>query len=198
VRRALDSATYANLGTCAYSLCILSSICKSLIGPSSTRRGVACDTRQCLVEANSELSWAAYDMRPGTTPKSLYGFLQFFRNAWLIPVVAQERPCARCIKRNIGHLCHDERRETETAAKKSKTQNSGSIDDEDIPTDQSQQAIENGMSAPYEQRPEQVQENSLGLSQVSIPHSTGLQIVQPSPVSRIQANALNSNSSHCK
>lgn len=23
----------------------------------------------------------------------------------------QDRPCARCVKRNIGHLCHDERRE---------------------------------------------------------------------------------------
>ena len=23
----------------------------------------------------------------------------------------QERPCTRCIKRNIGHLCHDELRE---------------------------------------------------------------------------------------
>lgn len=24
---------------------------------------------------------------------------------------AKERPCTRCIKRNIGHLCHDEPRE---------------------------------------------------------------------------------------
>lgn len=24
----------------------------------------------------------------------------------------KERPCTRCIKRNIGHLCHDEPRET--------------------------------------------------------------------------------------
>jgi hypothetical protein len=29
----------------------------------------------------------------------------------------QERPCTRCIKRNIGHLCHDEPREP---AKKTK------------------------------------------------------------------------------
>lgn len=26
----------------------------------------------------------------------------------------QERPCTRCIKRNIGHLCHDEPRDNET------------------------------------------------------------------------------------
>lgn len=31
----------------------------------------------------------------------------------------QERPCTRCIKRNIGHLCHDEPREQETKKSKS-------------------------------------------------------------------------------
>jgi hypothetical protein len=31
----------------------------------------------------------------------------------------QERPCTRCVKRNIGHLCHDEPRE---AVKKSKSE----------------------------------------------------------------------------
>lgn len=31
----------------------------------------------------------------------------------------QERPCTRCVKRNIGHLCHDEPRES---VKKSKSE----------------------------------------------------------------------------
>jgi hypothetical protein len=31
----------------------------------------------------------------------------------------QERPCTRCIKRNIGHLCHDEPRDQETRKSKS-------------------------------------------------------------------------------
>jgi hypothetical protein len=31
----------------------------------------------------------------------------------------QERPCTRCVKRNIGHLCHDEPRE---GVKKSKSE----------------------------------------------------------------------------
>lgn len=31
----------------------------------------------------------------------------------------QERPCTRCIKRNIGHLCHDQPRETDTKKPKS-------------------------------------------------------------------------------
>jgi len=35
----------------------------------------------------------------------------------------QERPCTRCMKRNIGHLCHDEPRET---VKKSKSELEGS------------------------------------------------------------------------
>ena len=29
----------------------------------------------------------------------------------------QERPCTRCVKRNIGHLCHDEPREPMKRAK---------------------------------------------------------------------------------
>jgi hypothetical protein len=31
----------------------------------------------------------------------------------------QDRPCTRCIKRNIGHLCHDESRETPSRRSKS-------------------------------------------------------------------------------
>ena len=42
----------------------------------------------------------------------------------------QERPCTRCIKRNIGHLCHDEPRETTT--KKSKTESDPTGADEAI------------------------------------------------------------------
>jgi hypothetical protein len=29
-----------------------------------------------------------------------------------VEMYVQERPCTRCIKRNIGHLCHDEPRES--------------------------------------------------------------------------------------
>lgn len=34
--------------------------------------------------------------------------------------MSQDRPCQRCIKRNIGHLCHDEPREGHGYHKKSK------------------------------------------------------------------------------
>jgi hypothetical protein len=43
------------------------------------------------------------------------------RTALIVAVwLGQERPCTRCIKRDIGHLCHDEPREP--PAKKSKTE----------------------------------------------------------------------------
>lgn len=112
-------------------------------------------------------------------------------------IVVQERPCARCLKRNIGHLCHDERREADSATKKSKSHNSNSVDDEETSLEppQSQPSVENGMNNPFDQSADSAQEN-IGLGS-SITQSAPLQIVQPSPVSSIQANALNSNSSHC-
>jgi DNA mismatch repair ATPase MutL len=112
-------------------------------------------------------------------------------------LVVQERPCARCIKRNIGHLCHDERREADSATKKSKSNNSNSVDDEETSPEQpqSQPSVENGMNNPFDQTADSATEN-IGLGS-SMTQSTPLQIVQPSPVSGIQANALNSNSSHC-
>jgi hypothetical protein len=113
-------------------------------------------------------------------------------------IVVQERPCARCIKRNIGHLCHDESRAADSATKKSKSHNSNSVDDEETSPDQpqSQPSVENGMNHPFDQSTDSAPEN-IGLGP-SITQSTTLQIVQPSPVSGIQQNALNSNSSHCR
>lgn len=52
------------------------------------------------------------------------------------------------------------------------------------------------MNNSFEQ--EQSQENSLTLGTTSLSQGGPLQIVQPSPVSGIQSNALNSNSNQCK
>ena len=53
----------------------------------------------------------AHDLRSGESPAVL-GLFQ------LMPKLAmQERPCTRCMKRNIGHLCHDEPREPMKRAK---------------------------------------------------------------------------------
>jgi hypothetical protein len=47
--------------------------------------------------------------------------------------VSQDRPCKRCIKRNIGHLCHDEPREGHGYHKKSKTDSDAAATDEQSP-----------------------------------------------------------------
>jgi hypothetical protein len=115
-----------------------------------------------------------------------------------VPSVAQERPCARCIKRNIGHLCHDEPREPEAATKKSKSQHSNSAaEDDGTPPDQTQTNVDSGMNNSFEQAQEQAQDNNLGLT-TALSQGGQLLIVQPSPVSGIQANALNNNSNQCK
>ncbi|KAI6714156.1 transcriptional regulator [Diplocarpon mali] len=112
--------------------------------------------------------------------------------------VAQERPCARCIKRNIGHLCHDEPREPETATKKLKSKYSTSVlgQDGSLP-DPAQGLAESGLNNSFERAQSQSQDNSLAsltLSTAALSQGGSLQLVQPSPVLGIQANALNSNS----
>ena len=49
-------------------------------------------------------SRAAHDLRSGK-------FTTQCRSDSVMAKVVQERPCTRCIKRDIGHLCHDEPRE---------------------------------------------------------------------------------------
>jgi hypothetical protein len=111
--------------------------------------------------------------------------------------VAQERPCARCIKRNIGHLCHDEPREPESASKKSKTQHSTSATEDDgSPPDQLQGSTDSGINTSFEQAQEQ-QDSELGLGGPTLSQGGPLQIAQPAPVSGSQANALNSGSNQC-
>ncbi|KAL3427172.1 transcriptional regulator [Phlyctema vagabunda] len=102
-----------------------------------------------------------------------------------------ERPCARCIKRNIGHLCHDEFREPETATKKSKTQHSNSTDEDAAPPAQPKPDTDSALSTSFQQAQEQSQ-TELGI-RTTLPQANSLQLVQPSPVSGIQASALNSN-----
>jgi hypothetical protein len=65
--------------------------------------------------------------------------------------------------------------------------------------DQLQSNIDNGMSNTFEQSQEpQSQDNGLGLDATGLAQGESLQFVQPSLVSGLQANALNSNSNQCK
>ena len=47
--------------------------------------------------------------------------------------MSQDRPCKRCIKRNIGHLCHDEPREGHGYHKKSKADSDATAADDGSP-----------------------------------------------------------------
>ncbi|TVY81886.1 Regulator of drug sensitivity [Lachnellula suecica] len=106
-----------------------------------------------------------------------------------------ERPCARCIKRNIGHLCHDEPREPESATKKSKRQHSTSAqEDDDTAPDLPQTSIDGGISNSGGPSQDQSEESNLTLGTSALSQGAPLQLVQPSPVSGIQANALSNSS----
>jgi hypothetical protein len=52
----------------------------------------------------------------------------------------QERPCTRCIKRNIAHLCHDEPRDPDS--KKTKTHGAGSHDESEAQPDIARNSID--------------------------------------------------------
>lgn len=109
--------------------------------------------------------------------------------------MAQERPCARCIKRNIGHLCHDEPREPDAAAKKSKHQHGNTAAEEDGSPQQG--PADNDISNSFDQSQDASDTNRLGLGPLTLSQGGQLQIVQPSPVSGLQANALASGNNQC-
>ena len=54
-------------------------------------------------------------MRPGER-----GLEQSEMHEHLANTITQDRPCQRCVKRSIGHLCHDEPRESPKVQKSSK------------------------------------------------------------------------------
>ncbi|KAF2190808.1 hypothetical protein K469DRAFT_560087 [Zopfia rhizophila CBS 207.26] len=101
-----------------------------------------------------------------------------------------ERPCTRCIKRNIGHLCHDEPRES---AKKSKmdAENANGENDpskhEVAPSEPSINTLDQRANAP---------DAGLNLAPPPLPHNRGANaapIAQPTPVSAPQVSSLTSN-----
>ncbi|KAF2968483.1 hypothetical protein GQX73_g5063 [Xylaria multiplex] len=103
-----------------------------------------------------------------------------------IDPLEQDRPCTRCIKRNIGHLCHDEPRDPD--AKKPKSSNHAAARDEsDTQTELSRNSIDrstNAMVPPSfdSNRPSQGTKPSFG----PLGQGNHLQLVSPSPVSSAQ------------
>jgi hypothetical protein len=85
------------------------------------------------------------------------------------------------------------------ATKKSKRQHSSSApEDDDTAPDQPQTSLDGGISNPVEPSQDTSEESNLTLGTSALSQGAPLQLVQPLPVSGIQANALNSSSNQCK
>lgn len=59
----------------------------------------------------------------------------------------QERPCTRCIKRNIGHLCHDEPREHDSKKARGSTAAGSNMDETESQSDIAHSAMDQSTSA---------------------------------------------------
>lgn len=99
-----------------------------------------------------------------------------------------ERPCTRCVKRNIGHLCHDEPRE---GVKKSKSESENTLaDGENSKTGAhaSEPALESASQEPN------VPETALSLAPPPVPDrgASTASVAESDPVSAPQLGNLNS------
>ena len=109
----------------------------------------------------------------------------------LMPILLQERPCTRCIKRNIGHLCHDEPRE---GVKKSKTDLESANGDKD--SSQNEATASEATPTTLARQPSDP-DPGLNLAPPPLPTSRGAStaaIAQPTPVSAPQLPSLTSQS----
>jgi len=124
-----------------------------------------------------------------------------------------ERPCARCVKRDIGHLCHDEPREVQ---KRSKSEGSGGVadiapapddgrapdgtetagggggDGSGIGMDGSGDALRYGGQPPHHGGGD---DNMSGLSGGAVDTAGVQQIAQPKPISPTQLHRSSLNTS---
>jgi PAS domain-containing protein len=108
-----------------------------------------------------------------------------------------ERPCTRCIKRNIGHLCHDEPREQET--KKSKSLAPSSVQDPTSQPDPGPSSSINqnagAMKPPsfdsaMSNGPVQVAKAAFDAAALADRSNNPIQLVQPTPVPSITGSTL--------
>ncbi|KAF2432078.1 Zn(II)2Cys6 transcription factor acuM [Tothia fuscella] len=101
-----------------------------------------------------------------------------------------ERPCTRCIKRNIGHLCHDEPREP---AKKTKSEPGGTAGEND-PASAVSQIDPSTVDSPI--TPLESNRQDAGLNPAQLPQSrvaSTTAIVQPTPVAAPHQQAMTGN-----
>jgi PAS domain-containing protein len=111
-----------------------------------------------------------------------------------------ERPCTRCIKRNIGHLCHDEPRDADSKKAKS-VQSSQSIqtpsvvDESDAQSDMARSSISSTMGPPPPTFDTTRQRGSKSFGSGVLGQGSPLGMVQPGQVSGLQGNELNNGGS---
>ncbi|KAI2473487.1 meiosis protein SPO22/ZIP4 like-domain-containing protein [Annulohypoxylon bovei var. microspora] len=107
-----------------------------------------------------------------------------------------ERPCTRCIKRNIGHLCHDEPRDPDSKKPKGSHDAAGH-DESDIQPELSQNSIDQSaaaaMAPPAFDGTGAAQRTKQGFGAGALGQTNPLQLVSPNPVSNMQANGSGSN-----
>ncbi|KAF4986837.1 hypothetical protein FGRMN_10655 [Fusarium graminum] len=111
-----------------------------------------------------------------------------------------ERPCTRCIKRNIGHLCHDEPRDADSKKAKSvqstqSIQTPSVVDESDAQSDMARSSISSTMGPPPPTFDTTRQRGSKSFGGV-LGQGSPLSIVQPGQVSGLQGNALNNGNSN--
>ncbi|KAI2778847.1 hypothetical protein F4815DRAFT_446901 [Daldinia loculata] len=107
----------------------------------------------------------------------------------------KERPCTRCIKRNIGHLCHDEPRDPDSKKLKG-TPGAAGHEESEIQPELPQNSIDQSaaaMAPPSFDGTGAAQRPKQGFGAAALGQANPLQLVSPNPVSSMQANGSGSN-----
>ncbi|TKA61056.1 hypothetical protein B0A49_09269 [Cryomyces minteri] len=107
-----------------------------------------------------------------------------------------ERPCTRCLKRSIGHLCRDEPREP---TKRGKSDAENMLSDEETSPQQEQTSPDESYTT-FDHALDQ-QDADLTLAPPTLSQDTIVNtapIVQPTPVSAARIQPLDSNGQSCK
>ncbi|KAJ9138628.1 Transcription factor [Pleurostoma richardsiae] len=110
-----------------------------------------------------------------------------------------ERPCTRCIKRNIGHLCHDEPRDHESKKSRSVMGGASTIDESETRSEMTRSSIDqtaNALRAASLDASVSTgagQPAKSGFDAGSLGRGNHIQLVQQNPATGIQANALSSS-----
>lgn len=150
---------------------------------------MTCDLVSCLYRPGGAESTAAHHRS-----RELLLTFRFYER--------QERPCTRCIKRNIGHLCHDEPREP---VRRPKDEHDTAVGEDEAALKQEETPPDGMPPSIDQQQADQLLLQDTGIAALNPSTASTArprdpsQIVQPSPVPGGQARALDSsNNQRCR